>query len=492
MAARPPLVYRVLVRGVRLMLRIFFREIAVEGSAHVPRDRGGLLVAWHPNGLIDPALILAHFPGHLVFGARDGLFHWPVLGRLFRALGTVPIHRATDRGAMTEEDRRAANEKSLDALADALTAGAFAALFPEGLSHDLPYVGELKTGAARLYYRACARMGGGPPPAIVPVGLHYDRKDLFRSDVLVTFHEPLDLPPDLEPPPGTETEEAFFDRCRRLTDVIEDALVHVVRATDDWQLHALMHRARTLLRAEAAARVGTRPEEDTIVTRSLGFAQVWHGYRARRATHPEEIEALREEVTGYHRRLRALRLEDHDLDDPPRAAFPSRMLLLFRVLVVYGLLPPLLVFGYIVNYPVHLLVRGAARAFAGARKDTATVKVLAGFLFYPLAWIALGVLAALLASRLHAAFPAFPDAPLFAGLAVTVLAFLSAVLVLNYTTLAKETGRAVRVRLTRERRADTVASLRATRSRLHDRFVALGEGLDLPDAVTDDRYVAPS
>ena len=68
-------------------------------------------------------------------------------------------------------------------------------LFPEGVSHDDPFLQELKTGAARLYYRAkqlCDETG--VPPVIVPVGLHYDNKTAFRSDALVEFHAPLQLP----------------------------------------------------------------------------------------------------------------------------------------------------------------------------------------------------------------------------------------------------------------------------------------------------------
>ena len=49
---------------------MFFREVRVEGVGHIPTDRGGLFVAAHPNGLVDPALILAAYPGHVVFGAR--------------------------------------------------------------------------------------------------------------------------------------------------------------------------------------------------------------------------------------------------------------------------------------------------------------------------------------------------------------------------------------------------------------------------------------
>ncbi len=39
-----PLIYRVLRGAVRVALRLFFREVAVAGLRHVPRDRGGLLV----------------------------------------------------------------------------------------------------------------------------------------------------------------------------------------------------------------------------------------------------------------------------------------------------------------------------------------------------------------------------------------------------------------------------------------------------------------
>ncbi|MDX1420153.1 MAG: 1-acyl-sn-glycerol-3-phosphate acyltransferase [Rubricoccaceae bacterium] len=485
MPARPPFVYRALVGLVRFVVRVFFGEVAVEGREHVPRDRGGLLVAWHPNGLIDPALILATFPGRIVFGARDGLLRWPLLGRLFRALGTVPIYRPSDTAGMTDEARRALNARSLDALAAELAAGSFAALFPEGRSHDLPHVAELKTGAARLFHRASALADEGPRPAIVPVGLHYDRKDLFLSDVLVAYHPPLDLPPDLLLHPG-ETDDEAHERARRLTDAIEHALVHVVRATDDWHLHTLMHRARTLLRAEAAARTGARPDRDSVAERALGFAQVWHGYRVRRETHADEIEPLRADLTRYHRLLRALRLEDADLDDAPRRSGLAALAgLTLRALAVFVLLPPLLLVGYVVNGPVHLLMRAAARRFSTAPKDVATVKILVGFLLYPLAWLGVGVATALLWPRLHALVPALPDLPLLAGLVAALLAFASGVLVVNYVALARETARAVRARLAHRRRRDVVAALRRTRADLHDRFVALGEGLDLPDDVTD-------
>jgi 1-acyl-sn-glycerol-3-phosphate acyltransferase len=84
------------VRLVRFLVGLFFRRVEVTGIEHVPNTGGGILIAWHPNGLLDPALIISTFPRTVLFGARHGLFKWPLVGRIMKSLGTVPIYRASD------------------------------------------------------------------------------------------------------------------------------------------------------------------------------------------------------------------------------------------------------------------------------------------------------------------------------------------------------------------------------------------------------------
>jgi 1-acyl-sn-glycerol-3-phosphate acyltransferase len=212
--------YRLIGFLFRCLLRIFFRQVRVTGLQHIPATGGGLLVAWHPNALVDPGLIYTQFPRRIVFGARHGLFNIPILGSLMRAVGTVPIYRRRDAGPGSDEAaRRDANRRSLDALARAVAGGSYAALFPEGQSHDHPDVQELKAGAASLYYRASQLTPEtAPPPVILPVGLHYDEKRIFGSNALVAFHPPLELAADLaRPPPADAPSEARRERYRRLT-----------------------------------------------------------------------------------------------------------------------------------------------------------------------------------------------------------------------------------------------------------------------------------
>lgn len=462
--AQPSLVYRTLRGAVRAVIRLFFREVVVEGARNVPADRGGLFVAWHPNGLIDPALILTSSPARVVFGARDGLLRWPLVGAIMKALGTVPIYRAVDQEAMSVEERRAANAKSLGALADAIASGSFSALFPEGVSHDQPHLAEIRSGAARLFLAARESTPDTmPPPVIVPVGLHYEDKDVFRTDVLVTFHPPLDID--------------VADDADALTDEIEAALVRTVHPTADWALHRLMHRARTLISAEAAARRGERPTPETVVSRTTGFAQIWEGYRVRLETHPDEIEALRRDVTIYDDGLRRLGFADTDLDRDPLMGSPLLVAgAILQAVLLAALLPPLLVLGFVVNVPPYWLLKLVARALAKTEKDAATVKIFGALVLFPLAWAIAGALAAFgLSVGLD-----LPDTPLLVGLAVAVLSAIGGVAVLLYSEVAVGAWRAIRVRVARRRHPEALADLRRQRAALHDRFLALAEGLRLP------------
>lgn len=474
---------------LRKLVGAFFREVEVTGLEHIPKDRGGVIVSWHPNGLIDPGLILTQFPRQVVFGARNGLFKWPVLGTMLNQLGTVPIFRASDAGDKSDPDaRRKANAKSLDALATAVADGSFSALFPEGLSHDEPYLKELKTGVARLYYRARTLAGDRTAPVIIPVGLHYDRKRSFRSRALVWFHPPIELAADLDVVPVEgEDNNVVQERVRKLTDELERVLREVVHATEDWGIHFLLHRARKLVRAERAIRAGANPGKPGIGEKALGFARIRKGYYQRLATNPEEVTVMRERVDAYDADMRSLRLEDHDLDRDPRLfSWWLAALLLLQLVLVFLLLPPVLVFGTLANAPTALALWGLCRVAAKKKKDEATIKVLVGAVAFPLTWAAAAVLGAIGHEYLHESYPAVPRAPMIAGLVVAGLAAIGGAAALRYLHVAQETARALRVRLTRRRRRAAIARLKIERAALFDATMKLAEGLDLPGEVAED------
>lgn len=488
--------YRWLTLGVRALIRIFFRRVEILGLDNLPASGGGLLISWHPNGLVDPALILAHCPRPVVIGARHGLFQVPLLGTLMRRLGCVPIYRAIDRApGGDEEARRAANRRTLDTMAQAIADGSLSLLFPEGDSHDEPRPLALKVGAARLYLRARELMrqaseGSDAPPApvIVPVGLHYDQKQVFFSRALMVVHPPLTLPRELiDPLPDEASDEERREQVSRLTAALEDVLESVVYATDSWDLNRLMHRARRVVRTERAKRAGAVLGRSNMAERVLGFARLWAGYRERVETHPRETQKVLERVRTYDEELRALGLADSDLDgDPPLRVMASVLHLAGQLLLVYLLLPPILLVGYVVNLPTALGLRALARRTARRYKDEATIKLLVGALAFPATWLLVAVLVAWGQRHLATLFPTIPKAPIWTGVLAFVLSAAGGVVALHYSRLFYVTRRAVRVRLTRARRRKTLERLRQERAHLCDAILHLAVGLDLPGAVAPD------
>lgn len=482
----------VLLTTGRLLMRAFFRRIEVTGLDNVPKQGGGVLIAAHPNGVVDPALLITHFPRRLVFGARHGLLEAPVFGAILNALGTVPIYRAVDGEDLSVEERRARNASSLDALAERVAQGSYSALFPEGESHDLPHLMQIRTGAARFYYQARAmRPPDQPVPVILPVGLHYDNKRIFRTDVLISIHPPLELPPELDVDPPDNDPDARA-RMHALRDVIEERLRSVAHATESWEVHQLMHRAQSLMRAERSHRAGEKLDPAELSERVLGMARIWHGYETRRETHPQLCEQVMERVRSYDQDLTALGLHDAELDHPPKLADPWLFgLMLAQLVCLVTLVPPLLGVGYVVNWLPTALVWLGSKVLKKAYKDEASIKIMVGSVAYPLTWIGSGFLAARAAEALNRYFPTLPDAPYLAGITVAVLGAVGGMALLRYMRVTRATLRAVRVRLTRSRRKEALDHLRLERAALHDALADLGRDLELPGNVQDDGRIDP-
>ena len=141
--------YRLVQAVVSFAVRLFYR---VRVSAPEREPEGPVIfVGNHPNGLMDPALVFILTRRRVTFLAKAPLFALPVLGAVLCGLDALPVfRRQDDPGQMNR------NEGTFEAATGALVAGRALTLFPEGKSHSEPGLAELKTGAARIAFRAHA------------------------------------------------------------------------------------------------------------------------------------------------------------------------------------------------------------------------------------------------------------------------------------------------------------------------------------------------
>lgn len=171
-----------------IALRWFYREVEISGRDRLPVDAPVILVANHPNALVD-ALTIGHaVPRQVRLTAKGTFFEHPLIGPVFRAVGIIPLHRAREAAGVGANR----NADAFRAILDALQLKRTVLIFPEGTTHSNPELVPLRTGAARLALSARDDRGI-PGVQVVPVGLVFEDKSRPRSRVLVQFGEPLSV-----------------------------------------------------------------------------------------------------------------------------------------------------------------------------------------------------------------------------------------------------------------------------------------------------------
>lgn len=352
----------------RLMVRVFFREIEVAGLERIPRNTPLLIAANHVNNVVDPLLLLGFLSARPRFLAKSTLFRHPVMGPLLALSAALPVYRRRDRGQDVSR-----NFETFGRCGEALARGGVIALFPEGMSHNLPHGLPLKTGAARIVLETEARHGG-PGVRVVPVGLVYEAKDRFRSRVLVNVGEAID--PSEEASRYDAGERAAV---RALTERIGRGLEAVTVGYRSWDEARLIDRAVAL----AGGLVAEAQEGTGLATRFSLRKVFLAGYRALLARDPARVEAVAEAVTRYDRTLQALSIPDEEVaggkappDGTRRRA--GGLLLPLRLPVVAA--------GTLLNWAPYRLAGWVSDRFTSTPDEPATYALLTSLFAFPLFW----------------------------------------------------------------------------------------------------------
>jgi len=218
--------------------RIYYR-LTIAGE-RVRSDGPVLLVANHPNSLIDPILVCAAARRPVRFLAKAPLFGDLKTGWMMRAVGAIPVYRRVDDPTLMDR-----NTDMFRAVYVSLARGAAVGIFPEGESHSEPSMVALKTGAARIAFGTQAAHGVRVP--IIPVGLVFRQKDIFRSDALAVVGSPVSWD-DLA---GRDLDDA--DAVRALTERIGAGLRQVTLNLERWEDRPLVETAVAIWEAEWGA-----------------------------------------------------------------------------------------------------------------------------------------------------------------------------------------------------------------------------------------------
>lgn len=354
---------------------VFYR---VERAGGAMPEGPTLIVANHSNMLMDPllALWIARRPVRVLVKAP--LFRIPIFGHVARGVGALPVYRVQDDPALL-----ARNKATFAAAIEALRAGETVLTFPEGGSQSKPSLAPLKAGTARLALTAEEKSDWALALKIVPLGLTYNRKHLFRSRVVASLGAAI---------PVSRWREAYMrDRVvaiRSQTDTIAAALR---RQTLNLTAHSEREIVETtdLLYARSKNRMRWG-ERETLQARLPGLQRSAEALAWLREHDGSGYIHLTAAIRDYRRQLAELRGVDIDVPAGDRLWPSLRRLLAQGALLGLGF--PLAAVGMVAWYVPYAAAGLVARLVNPERETISTVKFLTGIIAFPatyIGWLAL-------------------------------------------------------------------------------------------------------
>ena len=367
-------IYQLMRWLLGLALGFYFRRIERFHAERVPSSGPVLLTSNHPNSVTDPFVIGASLPRKVNFMATVQLFRFAPLKWLLTHCGVIPVNRVQDdpKGMRSVMD-------TFEAVFRVLERGEAVALFPEGITHDDPQLKEVKTGAARMALEIEHRHGGKLGLQIVPVGLTFSAKELYRSEALANFGEPIRAVDFL-----VGYEEQLKECIRKLSHEIESRIQALILHVPELEQARIIAAVKRLYLERL--RVGSRLLETPITPQAEELLLTQRISAAVREVHrnaPVLAQGFTNRLNRYEQWLARLRISDDELVQQHNQAALIRQSLWWATIAILAL--PIAIYGWAFRLVPVLVVKWAVRRFGNPsvrKAQVSTAKMVAGIVAF--------------------------------------------------------------------------------------------------------------
>src|SRR4051812_3163288 len=296
-------------RVIGVALGFYFKRVEHFHGERVPASGPVLFVSNHPGSLTDSFVIGSSVPRKVNFIGTVQLFQFKPVKWLLSECGVIPINRVKDN----PKAMRSVAE-TFEAVYQVLEGGEAVGIFPEGVTYDDSTLKEVKSGAARMALELENRHGGKLGLRVVPVGLTYSAKELYRSDVLIHFGEPIAAAEFIDGY-GEHRKDCITRLTKEIEQRIQSLILHLPKLEEVRVVQAVkrLYFERLMVGNRIEQEIAPVRARELLLTKQIGDA-VDHIFRAQ----PERAAAFVAKLDFYERWLKRLRISDDALESAPK------------------------------------------------------------------------------------------------------------------------------------------------------------------------------
>lgn len=364
------MLYRLLKIVVGIGIRFYYKEIKIAQRKNLLDSGPCLLLANHPNTLMDAWIVGFISKRPIYFMAKATFFNSPLKLRILKSLNMIPINRQGE-GKMDGVN----NASSFEACYQLLEEGKCLVIFPEGTSYLERHLRELKTGAARIVLETEKRNHGKLKVKVIPLGLNYLEANRFRSSILVNVGAPIEVV-DFLP----EYEEKPSQGAKRLTETFRIRMEQLLAYSDEKSMELLIEELHTIFSSKyiKSTEKGVSGEVNQLKAIRDSLTEI-------ELTAPWKLEEIKNLLTQLKWQIGKFEIRADFLDRRFRSKMFLRQLIVSLVFLIIGL--PLFVFGVFHNVFQYKLTDFLVPKITKELEYYAPIAVLIGLVTYPLCYL---------------------------------------------------------------------------------------------------------
>ena len=167
------------VKSVGKILFRFLYEVEIVNEQAIP-PKGGILLAGNHSSWLDTLFLNYAIKRPLYFVTGDFIFRAPILGKLVKHMGAIPMKKANDEDSL-----------GLDTAIQKLKEGNVLCIFPEGKLSVTGELGRFRNGVSIIQKETGAKVVPFYLHGAIDTWSHKQKKIKFFKKIIVEFGDPI-------------------------------------------------------------------------------------------------------------------------------------------------------------------------------------------------------------------------------------------------------------------------------------------------------------